>query len=191
MISASWADRQLVVDILSAAFENNKSVNYIVRQDAHRLRSIRRLMEYAFDSCSRFGRVYLSDDRNACALLLCPDRKKTTWTSVWLDVKLLLGAIGIYNMRKVITRDAKIKKLQANGLSYYLWFIGVHTNAQHQGIGSNLMQELIDEANGSGRVIFLETSTERNLPWYQHLGFRIYNQLDLGYTLYFLKKNSA
>jgi hypothetical protein len=33
VINAIYSDKELVVNILSAAFKDNKSVNYIVKQD--------------------------------------------------------------------------------------------------------------------------------------------------------------
>lgn len=39
--------------------------------------------------------------------------------------------------------------------------------------------------------MYLETSMPENLPWYERFGFRIYDRLELGYTLYFLKKEAT
>lgn len=69
----------------------------------------------------------------------------------------------------------------------YLWFIGVDPLYQRSGIGSRLLKEVIADAGAKGLPIYLETSTERNLPWYQRFGFRIYDELHLTYVLYFLK----
>ncbi len=40
------------------------------------------------------------------------------------------------------------------------------------------------------RPIYLATSTMKNLPWYKKSGFEVYNELDLGYNLFFLKRES-
>jgi ribosomal protein S18 acetylase RimI-like enzyme len=71
---------------------------------------------------------------------------------------------------------------------YYLWFIGVDPNEQHNGIGSALLNEVIREGTKKNRSIYLETSTLKNIPWYEKFGFKIYNELDLGYKLFFLRK---
>ena len=85
-------------------------------------------------------------------------------------------------------RESEIKKLHPKELMYYLWFIGVDPMEQHQGIGSALMQDVIGESIKMKRSIYLETSTLKNLPWYEKFGFTIYNELDLDYKLYFMKK---
>jgi hypothetical protein len=63
MIQAKYSDKTLVVDILTQAFESNKSVNYVVKQDKKRQSRIRILMEYSFEVCWEFGEIYLADDK--------------------------------------------------------------------------------------------------------------------------------
>jgi len=188
MIKAALMDKERVVSILANSFDDNKSVNYIIKQDDKRVKRIRNLMEYSFDMCYFFGDIFLSEDKKGCALILLPDKKKTNLKSVLLDIKLIVSCIGLANIKKAMDREAKIKKLQPEGLKYYLWFIGVDPQEQNKGIGSYLMSEVIKEAVSKQRPIYLETSTVKNIPWYEKFGFKIYNQLDLSYRLYFMKK---
>ncbi len=188
MRKADYNDKYLVVDILTKSFENNQSVNYIAKQDEKRLKRISALMDYSFEVCHSFGDVFLSDDKKACALVLYPDKKKTTLKSILLDVKLIFSCIGIENIKKALSRESKIKQLQSKELMYYLWFIGVDPEHQNEGIGSDLLKEIIEDSKHKERPIYLETSTLKNLPWYKKFGFQIYNELDLTYKLFFLKR---
>jgi ribosomal protein S18 acetylase RimI-like enzyme len=188
MIKANQNDKQLIVDILTKSFESNQSVNYIAKQDEKRLKRISALMNYSFEVCHSSGDVFLSDDKKACALVLYPDKKKTTFKSILLDVKLILSCIGIENIKKALSRESKIKQLQPKELMYYLWFIGVNPEYQNEGIGSVLLSEIIEDSENKKRPIYLETSTLKNLPWYKKFGFEIYNELDLSYKLFFLKR---
>ena len=187
MIKAKYTDKNLIVNILAGSFDENKSVNYIIKQDGKRAQRIKELMEYSFEMCYSFGEVYLSNNKKACALILFPDEKKTNFKSVLLDIKLIITSIGS-KLFKALNRESKIKECQTKGLMYYLWFIGVDPNEQNKGIGSALMQEVIAEGNSMQRPVCLETSTLKNIPWYEKFGFQIYNELDLGYTLFFMKK---
>ena len=188
MIRADYSDKDLVVDILSKSFDDNKSVNYIVKQDGKRKQRLRSLMEYSFDVCHAFGDVFLSEDRRGCALILLPDKKKMTLKSILWDVKLITNCIGIADISKAMGRESKIKKLQPKAKMYYLWFIGVDPSEQSKGIGGNLLEGVIKKAELLNRPVCLETSTVKNIPWYEKFGFKIYNELDLGYRLYFLKR---
>lgn len=48
MIPADYKDKELVVDILTKSFADNKSVNYIIKQDGKRIERIKNLMRYSF-----------------------------------------------------------------------------------------------------------------------------------------------
>ncbi|MEJ7820696.1 MAG: GNAT family N-acetyltransferase [Chitinophagaceae bacterium] len=189
MIKATIEDKRLVVEILAASFDDNKSVNYIIKQGYNRKERLRRLMEYSFNVCYRFGEVFLSDEKNACALVVYPDKKKTTLKSILLDAKLIISCVGLKNIKKTLARESMIKKIQPKGRMSYLWFIGVDPEYQNEGIGSNLLREVIRDSGHKKRPIFLETSTLKNLPWYQKFGFEIYHELNLSYKLFFLKGN--
>ena len=190
MIRADYNDRDRVVDILANSFDGNESVNYIIKQDKKRAERIKKLMEYSFDVCYLSGEIFLSDDKKGCTLILIPDKKKTTLKSILLDIKLIVSCIGLANIKKAMARGAKIKKLQPKEPMYYLWFIGVDPIAQNNGRGSDLLREVIKEGVSKGRLICLETSTLKNIPWYEKFGFKIYNKLDLGYQLFFMGRKS-
>jgi len=188
MIQAEYTDKELVVDILANAFKNNKSVNYIITQDEKKEQRVRRLMEYSFGLCYRYGKVVLTTDKKACALILFPDKKRISLYSICLDMYLVFSCIGLLNVKRAMERESKIKQLQLKNNVYYLWFIGVYPVEQNKGIGSMLLNNIINDAHEQQRIICLETSTVRNIPWYEKFGFQIYDQLNLGYTLFFLKK---
>ncbi len=182
------ADRTLVVGILQRSFDDNKSVNYVVRQDQKRAERIRGLMQYSFNVCNAFGEVWISDDYQACALILFPEMKRASIRTLLWDLKLALNVIGLNRVTAVLKREAIIKSKHPKRPFAYLWFIGVNPQLQGKGIGSAFIQEVINECEGKNRPIYLETSTERNLPFYKKFGFEIFQSLHLAYTLYGLRR---
>jgi len=189
MKKANYKDKALVVDILCASFKDNKSVNYILPQSGNMEMRLRRLMDYSFDVCNLFGNVFLSDDRKAAALIIYPDKKRTTLKSTWLDIKLVIQCVGIGNLFKAIKRESAIKKNHPITPFSYLWFIGVKPENQNGGSGTALLLDILRHSRNQNRPVLLETSTERNLPWYQKNQFEIYTELDFGYKLYCLRHN--
>jgi GNAT superfamily N-acetyltransferase len=184
-------DKARVISILGNSFEHNKSVNHLVKQDQWYLERIRLLMDYAFEECMEFGRVVISEDRSACALILFKDKKKINLRSIFRDLRLIFSVIGFSNIRQVRRKEKKLKIAQQAGLCdkpvYYLWFIGVHANFQGRGAGTKLLSELILESRTLRRAMLLETSTESNLRFYEKAGLKVYHQLDVGYPVYMLK----
>ena len=132
---ANYNDKALVVDILTKSFDTNESVNYIAKQDKNRIKRVSALMEYSFEECFMFGEVFLSDDEKACALVLYPDKKRTTIKSILLDMKLIFSCIGIENIKKALARESKIKQLQpkTTRLCRRRWTSEVRAPRQHVG----------------------------------------------------------
>ena len=190
MILATYNDKTLVVDILCESFDKNKSVNYVVKQDRRRAQRIKSLMEYSFDMCYLFGKILLSDDKNACALMQFPDKKKNTFKTTLLDAKLAMSSIGLSRVSKVQGRDSKIKSAYPKQQEIiYLWFLGVKASQQKKGLGKLLLKEIIKESEALKRPIYLETSTVENVGFYKKFGFDVYKELDFGHTLSLLKRN--
>lgn len=185
MIIANSNDKSTVVDILCQSFKENNSVNYVVKQDKKREKRIKTLMEYSFELCLRYGKIYINNSKNACALTLFPDQQRTT---IHLDIKLILKSIGISRVVKVLNRNSKIKKHYPQQPIIYLWFIGVNPEEQNKGVGSQLLSEIIMESESTQKPIYLETSMPENLPFYKRFGFTVYNELNFTHKLYLLRR---
>lgn len=179
--------KPLIIDILSATFDTNKSVNWLAGTGRQRTKNIRHLCAYSYELCSMFGEVYMSADRKACALVLLPDQKKLTAKSLALDLQLVFQTIGLLQLPRALKREATIKKAHPQGALYHIWYIGVEPAGQGKGLGTTLLRELLQRARQLNRLPVLETSTLQNLPWYRQQGFELYRELELGYRLYCLK----
>lgn len=190
MRSALYSDKKLIVDILSASFDTNKSVNFVAKQDAKRKQRIKHLMAYSFEICWMFGQVYLSEEGKACALVLLPENKRSTLKSIWLDLQLALSCIGIERTGKVTAREQKIKAHYPKEPTYYLWFIGVVPECQKMGIGRKLLEEILEDAKRLERPVCLETSMLPNVDWYKKQGFKVYATVDVGYPLFMMRNDS-
>ena len=182
-------DRDLIITILSSSFMDNQSVNYLIPQLSDKQKRIQALMDYSFETCRLFGEIYISDDDRGCALISFPERKKTTFRSLLTEIKLIFKAIGFENISKAIQREKAISKHYPDGNIYYLWFIGVMPEFQGRGIGEKLMREILADADRMKRAVYLETSTLKNIPWYEKFGFEVYNELDFGYKLFLMRRN--
>lgn len=181
-------DDQRIVDILTEAFADNLSVNYVVKPGRHRLDHICHLMRYAVATGHDFGEVWLSPDRQACALAVLPDTKRTTVASVKRDIGLAFSSTGLRNVRKTLYREGQIRAHHPTEPFCHLWFLGVAPAHQGQGLGSILLKELIRHYDAQRREIYLETSTLRNVPWYEKFGFEVYHELNLSYPLYMMRR---
>jgi len=130
-------------------------------------------------------RYFLSDDKQACALILYPDKQKTT---LLLDLKLVFNCIGLSRAKTVLERNSKIKNCYTTKEIAYLWFIGVKPQQQGKGIAKAFLKEVIKKSEAMKRPMYLETSMFQNLPFYKNLGFEIYQELNFGHQLFLMRK---
>ena len=184
---ATKAHKGRVIEIIVNAFKDNQSVNYIVKQDEKRLQRITTLVEYSFFQGSEFGEVFISEDQNATCILVYPHLKKTTWQTILWDLKLICKVIGLKKVKAALQRESQLKSNYPNTPYAHLWYIGVDPFYQQKGIGSKLLQEVIDHCGSL--PIYLETSVLSNLAWYEKHGFKRIKTLDLGYLLHLYKKD--
>jgi len=186
---ATKKDKPKVVSILTKAFLENKSVNYLVKQGKNKEARIAAMMDYSFEVCMLSGEVYITEDAKACALIQYLDQKPGWIKSSWLDLKLIFQCVGLGNVIKALKREAKVKSYYPNESTLiYLWFIGVDPVQQGKRIGSNLLSFVIKKGKQKNRAVYLETSTEHNLSWYAKNGFEIYQKIeDFGFPFYFFK----
>ena len=185
MFKATPEHKPLFIDILSAAFAKNKSINYIVKDTG----KIPVLMEYAFDIASKYGEAYINDDFTACALITFP-RRGRPFHSYLKDIELAHKAIGPGRLLKVIKRENLIAKNQPARDFVHLWFIGVNPAIQGKGRGSDLMNYILHRDHLTGNTFYLETSTLENISFYKKFNFNIVNEIDLGHKLYIMRRDN-
>ena len=56
---------------------------------------------------------------------------------------------------------------------WYLEAIGVEPERQGSGVGTALVSEVLRQADADGTSCYLETETESNVAFYEHLGFEV------------------
>lgn len=177
-----------LVRILTLSFKDNKSIQYLTGTGKSQKRKLAILINYSLKQALSFGKVYLTADKKACALVIFPHKSKTTVKTILWDLKLMLFCIGVTNIGKVLKRETALKKIHPSTPFYYLWYIGVNPEDQNRGIGTALLQRIIRESRSVDQPIYLETSTRKNIPWYEKNGFYIFTEpLDFSYKLYALR----
>ncbi len=188
MNQLSSEDEDNIIHVLTQSFKNNKSVQYITGTGKSQEKKLKVLINYSLKYALAFGKIYLTADKKACALVTFPHKTQTTFRTILWDLELVLLCIGLRHIGKVLKRENALKKLHPKTPFYYLWYIGVNPDHQGQGIGTALLRRIRRDSQNAGMPIYLETSTEKNIPWYEKNGFRIFTEpLDFSYKLYALR----
>ncbi|MFG2435308.1 GNAT family N-acetyltransferase [Streptomyces sp. NPDC048508] len=173
---ADDGDRELVVRLLDEAFQSDPVSGWVFPDPAYRRATHHRLMAAFTDIVLAEGRVDLAEDGSACAL--------------WLDVPAedhdgAEGAgqedeDGPAQLRAAVDPDNErvelIGRLTADvhpsGRAHtYLWMIAVSPERQGEGLGSALMEPVLDRCDREGLAAYLEASNARSRALYERLGF--------------------
>lgn len=75
--------------------------------------------------------------------------------------------------------DKDRKKHMAGRDFIYVMIVGISPENQGRGFGGRLIRHVLDEADRDGLPVYLETSTEKNVAMYEHLGFKVLDKIKI------------
>jgi GNAT superfamily N-acetyltransferase len=192
MITASKIHKERVIELLAECIDTNKSVNWIVKQDADRKQRIRHLIDYSFDACIDLEQIYLTDDQNGVIISSMSDDKLPFLEEAYLTARFVIKVTGVEGIAKALRREDYINSFHPQDHEFiYIWFMAVDKTQQGKGIGSKMLKEIIDKSDKENMPIYLETSEDRTLNFYLKHGFENYHTSEeemFGFNLYFLRK---
>lgn len=192
MIKADKIHKEKVIEILSECFETNKTVNWIVKQDSKRKERIRHLMDYSFEACIETGQIFLTEDLTGVIICSNSEDKLPILEEAYLTIQFVWKVTGINGIGKALKRERYINQHHPQDQEFiYIWFIGLKKTEQGRGVGSAMLQEIIDVSNKEQIPVYLETYTERNLNFYKKHGFEVYHispEEIFDFKLYFLRR---
>lgn len=189
MRRAKPSEKELVIELLSKAFDSDGSVNFIIPPGTLRSWRIKKLIEYSYYYCSSFGEVFISNDNHSCALVLFPWKRKRTISTMLWDLGLALAVSGPARIQRLVKRENAIRAHYPSGKYCHLWLIGTDPEKQGRGSGSVLLKEILDCFDTVNIPVILQTSADYSLRWYRKFHFELLRQVNLGHTIYLLQRH--
>lgn len=133
--------------------------------------------DYSIQEGRELGRcIHLADEARGVAVWLLPqspelesqaaERKRTF-------LRAALSAKGCANYYRIIEFMSAKSASLVDEAAWYLSIVAVAPAVQGQGLGRKLLEPTIAEADRAGVTCYLETFSQRNLSFYQRLGFAI------------------
>lgn len=187
LCEASDADRSALERVLAAAFMDDPVAMWATPREALRQRTLRRFFGALLKAKLPDGFVYTDSGRSGAALWAPPDAWRTT------AVQGLRIAAAFANPRHwarvpLVSRGLLLAERlhpPAPG-HFYLASLGVTPKAQGNGLGSRLLQPVLDICDSDRVPAYLESSKESNISFYARHGFRVTREISLprGPTIY-------
>lgn len=175
-VAATAATVDRAADDLSAAFVDDPIFDWFMREDARRTSARQRFFRALLREAALPGGVVERPEPGGAAAVWIPS-ERLTGQPLHRELRalpMLVNATGIARFGRLLKlRSAMDAQHPMERPHDYLWFLGVHPDAQGQGIGSRLLASKTARLDAAGRHAFLETATPRNVPLYSRHGFEV------------------
>jgi ribosomal protein S18 acetylase RimI-like enzyme len=161
---------------LARAFDDDPLTTWLFPDDERRRRRLPGFFRSLLRASLPFGEVYAGDDRRCAAIWNPPGTFPMGWST---DARL-----GLTTARLVGLRIGTC----ARGLLYfashhpkerhwYLQMLGTDPEQQGRGAGSAIMAPVLERCDREDERVYLESTKERNIPFYARHGFEVTEEL--------------
>ena len=176
---ATDADADRMAAQLCRSFFDDPVISHVFRNEARRTEGMRRYFTTQMrGDYLPFGGCYTTDDYQGSAI----------WAPA--GKPLLTGLAGLVNLVSVLPYVAAhlastlrmlnlIESLHPHEPHWYLAILGADPSCQGKGVGTALMRPVLEHCDRQGLPAYLESSKERNLPFYSRHGFTVTKEVVL------------
>lgn len=160
--------------VLGRAFEDDPLMMFIFDGKPDQLRRIGRLfrlfasVHLGHEGCST------TDDVAGAALWAPPGKWQLGWTTQLRMAPQLLPLLGPVALKHLgdFNRMEKFHDSVPPD-HWYLAVLGTDPSRQGEGVGSALLQPVLDRCDAEGKGAYLESSKQSNLAFYSRFGFEV------------------
>ena len=180
---ATAADRPTLADSLASAFSDDPLFSWMA--GAGPTRPLAPRVRVVFDSFAKreLARsehlVFTDDSGTGVAVWKAPNNWKMPTGDMLRAVPAMLRAFGTKATRMIGAFNA-IEKVHPQEDHYYLEALGTRQDMQSKGIGSAVLQHMLDRCDVEGMPAYLESSNPRNVPFYARHGFEVTGEISVG-----------
>ena len=175
---ARAADLDGVAGVLARAFHDDPVMSWFFPDDRRRVRLNERFFKLRVRGLLEQEEVYTTDDHAGAAVWALPER----WEMPPLEGLLFaLRVLPLTGLRaRLLTRGwAIVERAHPKEPHYYLAILGTEPDIQGRGVGSALLEPVLESCDRDEIGAFLESSKERNIAFYARHGFRVTGELRL------------
>jgi GNAT superfamily N-acetyltransferase len=169
-------------EIAAAAFAEDPMFGYLIPKDSQRLPALTWLMGKAISYSTQYGHTHTTPDLQGIAAWLPPGgfslHPRQLWQMFWqLQLYALPWQVGWSNLGRWLDVLAATERAHQRDMGdsphWYLGIMVVHPASQGQGVGSRLLEPVLQRAKDEGLPCYLVTFTEPAVRFYLKNGFKI------------------
>jgi GNAT superfamily N-acetyltransferase len=175
---ARTEERDALAGMLARSFHDDPVMSWFFPDDGRRMARSRRFFAMRLRQLQPQGETYTVDGGAGAAIWALPDEWRL---SHWEELRMGLALMPALGRRVgVAMRGVElIDRAHPRTPHYYLAVLGTDPEAQGQGIGSALLQPVLEACDRDEVPAYLESSKERNIDFYARHGFRVTDEVHM------------
>jgi ribosomal protein S18 acetylase RimI-like enzyme len=176
---ASADDVDAMAAQLAATFFDDPVIGHIFRNEARRPEGLRRYFTTQMRAdYLPFGGCYTAEGYAGSAIW-APAGKPLLTGLRGLTTMLPVLPFVVTHLSTTMRLLNLIEGMHPHEPHWYLATLGTAVERQGQGVGSALMRPVLEHCDAEGLPAYLESSKERNVPFYRRHGFEVVHEVPL------------
>jgi len=125
-----------------------------------------------------FGEVYTAGDGRCASIWNPPGTFPMGWKT---DARLGLNTTRLIGLRMSVCAKGLLyfASHHPKERHWYLQMLGTDPESQSQGLGSAILGPVLERCDREGERVYLESSKERNIPFYARHGFTVTKEIQV------------
>jgi GNAT superfamily N-acetyltransferase len=178
--SATSGETDAIAVALAAAFEDDPVWRWLIRSDRRWRHGAPRVFRHPAAEYLRAESAWVSGDNSepvgAAALWGPPGHEPSRLREV-LALPKIVSAFGVRTAGG-FRMEGAMRRARPREPHWYLALLGTHPAHQGKGLGSAVLQPVLDRCDEEGLGAYLESSKASNIPFYGRHGFELTGELD-------------
>jgi GNAT superfamily N-acetyltransferase len=176
---ATEADVDAMAAQLAKTFWDDPVINHIFRNGARRDAGLRAYFSTQMRAdYLPFGGCYTTEGYVGCAIWAPAGKPPLTGLKAVLTMLPVLPYV-FANLVTTLRILNLVERMHPHEPHWYLATLGTAVDQQGKGVGSALMGPVLMHCDAEGLPAYLESSKERNVPFYRRHGFEVVEEVRL------------
>ena len=189
-------DVEQAAQVISLAFIEDPLCSYMLPIRRSRLKTLIKFFRPYSEVNIKNQRGYgVGEPLKAVAYWLTPGKADISISikslRAFLPLIFTFYPLGYIRARQVLKNTDELHQKYASDPHYYLDNIGVLPAEQGRGLSTRLIRPFLERADAEKVLVYTDTVTSRNVPFYEHFGFECmeYRSIEkTGITIYALRR---
>jgi GNAT superfamily N-acetyltransferase len=176
--SATTTEIPKLAATLASAFTNDPVFMWLT-PERNRESRLRRFFAQQLAITIGHEGVFTTDDYGGVAIWLPPDNWKVATGDVVRSTPAMVRSFGTRVPRLLGSLGVIEKNHPKDPPHWYLEFLGTRADMQRKGVGTSVINLMLDRCDHEAVPAYLEASSPENVPFYRRHGFEVTQDLKL------------